>query len=36
MTRRKIYEHLIGSNVFGSRDKIKQLKKARKRRNEKI
>jgi len=36
MTRRKIYEHLIGTNVFGIRDKIKQLKKARKRRNEKI
>ena len=31
MTRRKIYEHLIGTNVFGIRDKIKQFKKARKR-----
>jgi len=37
MTRRKIYEHLIGTNVFGIRDKIKQFKKARrKRKNEKI
>ena len=37
MKRRKIYEHLIGTNVFGIRDKIKQLKKARrKRKNEKI
>ena len=34
--RRKIYEHLIGTNVFGIRDKIKKLKKARKRKNEKI
>ena len=31
MTRRKIYEHLIGTNVFGIRDKIKQFKKAKKR-----
>jgi hypothetical protein len=29
MTRRKIYEHLIGTNVFGIRDKIKELKKKR-------
>jgi len=36
MARRKIYEHLIGTNVFGIRDKIKQFKKARKRKNEKI
>ena len=36
MTRKKIYEHLIGTNAFGIRDKIKQLKKVRKRRNEKI
>ena len=25
--RRKIYEHLISTNVFGIRDKIKQFKK---------
>ena len=36
MTRRKIYEHLIGTNVFGIRDKIKKFKKPRKKRNEKI
>ena len=29
MARRKIYEHLIGTNVFGIRDKIKKLKKRR-------
>jgi len=29
MTRRKIYEHLIGTNVFGIRDKIKEFKKKR-------
>jgi hypothetical protein len=34
--RKKIYEHLISTNVFGIRDKIKQFKKARKKRNEKI
>jgi len=34
--RKKIYEHLIGTNVFGIRDKIKKLKKGRKRKNEKI
>tara|TARA_B100001113_G_C21057598_1_gene599676 strand:+ start:392 stop:499 length:108 start_codon:yes stop_codon:yes gene_type:complete len=34
--RKKIYEHLISTNVFGIRDKIKQLKKTRKRKNEKI
>ena len=28
--RRKLYEHLVSTNVFGIRDKIKQLKKARK------
>ena len=27
MTRRKIYEHLIGTNVFGIRDKIKKFVK---------
>ena len=27
MTRRKIYEHLISTNLFGIRDNIKQLKK---------
>ena len=36
MTRKQIYEHLIGTNVFGIRDKIKQSKKARRKRNEKI
>jgi hypothetical protein len=36
MTRKQIYEHLIGTNVFGIRDKIKKLKKSRKKRNEKI
>jgi len=36
MTRRKIYEHLIGTNVFGIRDKIKQFKKQRKKKKEKI
>jgi len=34
--RRKLYEHLINTIVFGIRDKIKQFKKARKRKNEKI
>jgi|TARA_R100001463_G_scaffold56546_1_gene108628 hypothetical protein len=34
--RRKLYEHLISTNVFGVRDKIKQFKKQRKRKNEKI
>ncbi len=34
--RRKLYENLINTNVFGIRDKIKQFKKARKRKNEKI
>ncbi len=34
--RKKIYEHLISTNVFGIRDKIKQFKKTRKRKNEKI
>ena len=28
--RRRIYEHLISTNVFGIRDKIKQLKKGKK------
>ena len=36
MTRRKIYEHLIGTNVFGIRDKIKAFKKPKKRKNEKV
>jgi len=34
--RKKIYEHLISTNVFGIRDKIKQFKKAKRKRNEKI
>jgi hypothetical protein len=34
--RKKLYEHLISTNVFGIRDKIKQFKKARKKKNEKI
>ena len=34
--RKKLYEHLASTNVFGIRDKIKQLKKGRKKRNEKI
>ena len=34
--RKKLYEHLVSTNVFGIRDKIKQFKKARKRKNEKI
>jgi len=34
--RKRIYEHLISTNVFGIRDKIKQLKKGKKKRNEKI
>jgi len=34
--RRKLYEHLISTNVFGIRDKIKQFKKAKRKRNEKI
>jgi hypothetical protein len=34
--RKKIYEHLISTNVFGTRDKIKQFKKSRKKKNEKI
>ena len=36
MTRKQIYEHLTGTNVFGIRDKIKKFKKGRKKRNEKI
>jgi len=27
--RKKLYEHLISTNVFGIRDKIKQFKKAK-------
>ena len=34
--RRKLYEHLIYTNIFGIRDKIKQFKKQRKKKNEKI
>ncbi len=34
--RKKLYEYLVSTNVFGIRDKIKQLKKGRKKRNEKI
>jgi len=34
--RRKLYEHLINTNIFGIRDKIKQFKKVKKRKNEKI
>ena len=34
--RKKLYEHLISTNVFGIRDKIKQFKKTRKKKNEKI
>jgi hypothetical protein len=34
--RKKLYEHLVSTNIFGIRDKIKQLKKGRKKRNEKI
>tara|TARA_R100001480_G_scaffold151770_1_gene153333 strand:+ start:494 stop:601 length:108 start_codon:yes stop_codon:yes gene_type:complete len=34
--RKKLYEHLISTNVFGIRDKIKQFKKAKRKRNEKI
>tara|TARA_R100000664_G_scaffold12509_1_gene20098 strand:+ start:1411 stop:1518 length:108 start_codon:yes stop_codon:yes gene_type:complete len=34
--RRKLYEHLFSTNIFGIRDKIKKLKKGRKKRNEKI
>ncbi len=34
--RRKLYEHLFSTNIFGIRDKIKQFKKGRKKRNEKI
>ncbi len=34
--RKKLYEHLVSTNVFGIRDKIKQFKKARKKKNEKI
>tara|TARA_B100000614_G_scaffold204042_1_gene185705 strand:+ start:725 stop:832 length:108 start_codon:yes stop_codon:yes gene_type:complete len=34
--RKKLYEHLISTNVFGIRDKIKQFKKARKKKNEKV
>jgi len=34
--RKKLYEHLISTNVFGVRDKIKQFKKTRKKKNEKI
>ena len=34
--RKKLYEHLVSTNVFGIRDKIKKLKKGRKKRNEKI
>ena len=36
MTRRKVYEHLMDTNVFGIRDRIKQFKKVRKKKNEKI
>jgi len=36
MRSKKIYEHLIGTNVFGIRDKIKQLTKVRKKKNEKV
>ncbi len=31
MTRRKLYEHLMSTNIFGIKDKIKQFKKAKKR-----
>ena len=34
--RRKLYEHLFSTNIFGIRDKIKKLKKGRKKKNEKI
>ena len=34
--RRKLYEHLFSTNIFGIRDKIKKLKKGRKKINEKI
>ena len=34
--RKKLYEHLISTNVFGIKDKIKQFKKPRKKKNEKI
>jgi hypothetical protein len=34
--RKKLYEHFISTNVFGIRDKIKQLKKGKRKRNEKI
>jgi len=34
--RKKLYEHLISTNVFGIRDKIKQFKKGKRKRNEKI
>lgn len=34
--RKKLYEHLISTNVFGIKDKIKQFKKVRKKKNEKI
>ena len=34
--RRKLYEHLFSTNIFGIRDKIKKLKKGRKKRSEKI
>jgi|MDTG01.3.fsa_nt_gb hypothetical protein len=31
MTRRKLYEHLMSTNIFSIKDKIKQFKKAKKR-----
>lgn len=34
--RKKLYEHFMYTDVFGIRTKIKQFKKQRKRKNEKI
>ena len=34
--RRKLYKHLVDTDVFNTRTKIKQLTKIRKKQNEKV
>ena len=34
--RRKLYKHLVETDVFNTRTKIKEFKKPRKRKNEKV
>lgn len=36
MKRRKLYKHLVDTDVFNTRTKIKQLTKIRKKQNEKV